>query len=122
MVCHEGRVLIAQRRADAALGNYWEFPGGKVETGETPEQCVIRELREEMGITVRPIEALAPIDFNYTDKSVRLWPYLCTRLEGEARPLASQRIAWVNVCDLGQYRFPPANDSLLKTLAQRFPG
>jgi mutator protein MutT len=120
MVLREGRFLICQRREDAALGGYWEFPGGKREPGESAEQCLVRELDEELSIQIRPIEAFAPIEFDYALGSIRLHPYLCEHLSGQAQPLAAQQIKWVLPMELSNYRFPPANDELIRQLQQRF--
>ena len=119
IVMRSGRVLICQRRPHDPLGGYWEFPGGKKEPGESIEQCLVRELAEELAIEVRPIEALPPIAFDYADATVALHPYLCEIVQGDAQPLAAERLEWVEPADLARFRFPPANDALIADLVAR---
>src|SRR6266481_9062577 len=95
IVLRSGNVLICQRRPDAPLGGYWEFPGGKHEPPESLEQTLVRELREELAIEVRVLEALDPIEFEYPGARVRLHPYLCKHVSGEAQPLACQALSWI---------------------------
>jgi A/G-specific adenine glycosylase len=121
IVLRAGKILICQRLQQGPLGGFWEFPGGKQETGESREQCLSRELAEELAIRVRPIMALDVIEFDYADESVRLHPYLCEHLEGEPKPLASQRVLWVSPAHLKDYKFPPANDALIRKLIEQ-PG
>jgi A/G-specific adenine glycosylase len=116
IVVRAGNVLICQRLQQGPLGGFWEFPGGKQEPGESREQCLSRELAEELAIRVRPIKAMDVIEFDYADASVRLHPYLCEYLDGEPQPLASQRAIWVSPADLKDYKFPPANDNLIHVL------
>jgi len=120
IVLREGKVLICQRRRSDPLAGYWEFPGGKVEPGETLEQCLLRELREELAINARPIEPLAVIEHDYPHVQVRLHPYLCRHESGEPQPLAAEQVTWVAPSDLTKYRFPPANDDLIAELIKRF--
>ena len=121
IVLHDGHILICQRRQGDHLAGFWEFPGGKQEPNETPAACVLRELKEELGIDVHPIESFAPIDWEYPTVHVRLHPYLCELIAGEPVPLACQRLAWVKPTALVEYRFPPANEDLIARLARRFP-
>lgn len=119
---HRGNtVLICQRRQQGPLGGYWEFPGGKQESAESREQCLARELAEELAIRVRIVEALPGITYDYADVRVRLHPYWCEHIEGEPQPLASQRVAWAPAGALRGYRFPPANDTLIDWLINRMP-
>jgi len=120
IVIRSGRVLICQRRADdPVLGGYWEFPGGKLEAQESREQGLIRELAEELAIRVRPTEALPVIEHDYPTVHVRLHPYLCEHMDGEAQPLACEQVIWILPGDLARYRFPPANVELIHTLIRR---
>jgi mutator protein MutT len=120
IVLRAGRILICQRRSDGPLPGFWEFPGGKVEPSETAEQALLRELREELAIDVRNLEALTPIEFAYAEAHVRLHPFICQHEAGEARPLASRLLRWVEPNDLRNFSFPPANDALIKHLIDRF--
>ena len=117
-----GRVLICQRPDHVSLPGLWEFPGGKRHSGETLEQCVVRELREELEIEVRPVEALSPIQHDYPFARVHLHPFLCTHAGGEPRALACQRFEWIDPRRLPEFQFPPANGPLLRELLQKFAG
>lgn len=119
IIVHEGQILICQRRAKGPLGGFWEFPGGKQEPGETPEQCLRREISEELGITVRPLQPLEPIEWQYPTVAVRLHPFLCELTGGEPAAHAAQEIAWVKPAALLEYTFPPANRQLIASLVLR---
>ncbi len=110
-----GLVFIAQRPPTAVLGGYWEFPGGKIEPGETPAQCVIREFREEAGLTIRVAGALTQVEHTYPHGRVRVHALLCS-LEAGCDLHISPTGRWVAIDQLDRYRFPPANDTILKTL------
>jgi 8-oxo-dGTP diphosphatase len=114
----DGRVLLAQRPADKAMGGLWEFPGGKMEPGETPEATLIRELREELGIAVKEA-CLAPFTFAshaYTDFHLLMPLYLCRRWEGVPQPLEHAALKWVRPKDMAGYPMPPADLPLLPML------
>jgi mutator protein MutT len=117
LVTRDGKVLICQRRQQDPLGGYWEFPGGKQEPGESREQCLARELSEELAIRVRVIEPLPSVTFDYADVRVHLHPLFCEHVEGDPQPLAAQRLTWAAAEELHAYRFPPANDPLLRWLS-----
>jgi 8-oxo-dGTP diphosphatase len=114
----DGRVLLAERPAGKSMAGLWEFPGGKVEPGEKPETSLIRELREELGITVKE-ECLAPFAFasHAYEKFHLLMPlYLCRRWEGIVQPQEAQRIVWVRPRDMANYPVPPADVPLVAQL------
>jgi 8-oxo-dGTP diphosphatase len=114
----DGRVLLAERPAGKSMAGLWEFPGGKVEPGEKPETSLIRELREELGITVKE-ECLAPFAFasHGYEKFHLLMPlYLCRRWEGIVQPQEGQRIVWVRPLDMANYPVPPADVPLVAQL------
>jgi mutator protein MutT len=121
IVLREHKVLICQRLAAADLGGLWEFPGGKIEPGEGAEQCALRELREETGIEAHILKEWGMIEFDYPEVRVRLHPFLCRCLGGDARAIACQQLAWVARADLKKYSFPPANDPLLRRLERLNP-
>lgn len=114
----DGRVLIAQRPAGKSLGGLWEFPGGKVEAGERPEETLIRELREELGITVKE-PCLAPLSFashGYPDFHLLMPLYACRRWEGIPEAVEHQAIRWVAPNRLRDFPMPPADEPLIPAL------
>lgn len=114
----DGRILLAQRPEGKNLAGLWEFPGGKVESGETPEDALIRELQEELGIITKHA-CLAPLTFaSYAyDKFHLLMPlYICRRYEGIARSMEGQALKWVKPKDLRSYPMPPADEPLVPFL------
>ncbi|MGA2440786.1 MAG: 8-oxo-dGTP diphosphatase MutT [Tepidisphaeraceae bacterium] len=118
VVKRDGRVLICQRKTDDTLGDFWEFPGGKCEPGESLEMCLARELMEEVGIEARVVRKLTPVEHDYPHVSVRLHPFLCEHVEGEATAIECQRTKWVEAEELSGYKFPPANESLLEEVVR----
>ena len=118
LVDSDGRVLIAQRPEGKQLAGLWEFPGGKVEPGETPETALIRELEEELGIIVKQA-CLAPFVFaSHTYETFHLLMplYLIRRWEGEPEAREHAALKWVRPNDMGQYPMPPADDPLVAWL------
>ncbi len=113
VVIRGGKILVCQRKDDDILGGYWEFPGGKREAGESLEECLMRELLEELAIRVRPIRRLTSIEHRYPDVHVRLHPFLCEHLEGEPQLIECQAARWIEPAELCNYQFPPANEPLL---------
>jgi 8-oxo-dGTP diphosphatase len=115
----DGRVLIAQRPPGKAMAGLWEFPGGKVEPGERPEQTLIRELREELGIVVSE-SCLAPLTFAshcYPEFHLLMPLYVCRRWEGTVTAREHARLAWVKPNRLRDYPMPPADEPLISHLA-----
>ena len=114
----DGRVLIAQRPEGKSMAGLWEFPGGKVEGGETPEVALIRELREELAVdTVE--SCLAPFTFAshaYDDFHLLMPLYVCRKWEGQVTPMENQQIKWVMPMRLGDYPMPPADKPLIAML------
>lgn len=114
----DGRVLLAQRPPGKSLAGLWEFPGGKVETGERLEDALIRELHEELGITVKEA-CLAPFIFashSYETFQLLMPLFLCRRWEGIASPREGQGLAWVRPKYMDQYSMPPADLPLIPLL------
>lgn len=114
----DGRVLIAQRPEGKALAGLWEFPGGKVEPGEQPEVTLIRELREEIGITVKE-PCLAPLtfaSFAYPDFHLLMPLYVCRRWEGVVIAREHQALKWVRPNELRKFPMPPADEPLIPAL------
>ncbi|MBB5704420.1 8-oxo-dGTP diphosphatase [Ochrobactrum daejeonense] len=118
LVDTDGRVLLTQRPEGKQLAGLWEFPGGKVEPGETPEETLIRELQEEIGVTTKAA-CLAPLTFashTYDDFHLLMPLYVCRRYEGIARGLEGQALKWVRPKDMRDYPMPPADEPLIPFL------
>jgi 8-oxo-dGTP diphosphatase len=118
LVDRDGRVLVSERPAGKQLAGLWEFPGGKIDRGERPEQTLIRELREEIGINVQEA-CLAPLTFasyQYDDFHLLMPLYICRRWEGEVVAREGQKLAWVRANKLRGYPMPPADIPLIPPL------
>ncbi len=118
LVDADGKVLLAQRPKGRSMAGLWEFPGGKLELGETPEACIIRELQEELGITAKAA-CLAPLTFAshaYEDVHLLMPLYVARRWEGVVTPLEGQKLAWVRLNELRSYEMPPADEPLVAML------
>jgi mutator protein MutT len=116
LIFHDGKLLITQRHADAHLGGLWEFPGGKREAGETFEQCLVREIREELGVEISVGVLFEEISHTYLEKSVRLKFFVCKLLSGEPQPLDCAAVRWVERPELAGYEFPAADGRLLERI------
>jgi len=117
LIFRDGKLLITQRHADTHLGGLWEFPGGKRETEETYEQCLVRELREELGVEVRVGEAFEAVSHSYPEKTVHLKFYCCQMVAGEPQPLGCAALKWVSQQELKDYVFLAADSQLIRKLA-----
>ena len=118
LVDADGRVLLTERPAGKPMAGLWEFPGGKVESGERPEETLIRELKEELDIVVRE-PCLAPLTFashGYPDFHLLMPLYVCRRWEGVVRATEGQKLAWVRPNRLRDYKMPPADEPLIAHL------
>lgn len=116
LVFRHGKLLITQRRPGDHLGGLWEFPGGKVETGESFEHCLMRELREELGIEVAVGPEIEEITHSYPEKTVRLRFFRCALMSGEPEPIHCHAVAWVEAGRLDKYEFPAADAQLIDRL------
>ena len=114
-----GEVLIDQRLEEGLLGGFWEFPGGKQESGESLEACITRELQEELAIAVTVGEELISVDHAYSHKKLRFVVHLCTWVSGDPQPLASQQVRWVKPAELKDFPFPAANARIIEALLRR---
>ncbi len=118
LVDADGRVLLAQRPKGKQLEGLWEFPGGKVDAGERPEDALIRELGEELGVVVKAA-CLAPLTFashSYDDFHLLMPLYVCRKWEGFVQPLDGQTLKWVRPKDMRAYPMPPADEPLIPHL------
>ncbi len=118
LVDTDARILLAQRPAGRPMAGLWEFPGGKLDAGERPEDTLIRELKEELGIAVEE-NCLAPLAFashTYPDFHLVMPLYVCRRWQGTVTPLEGQKLAWVRPNRLRDYPMPPADEPLIAHL------
>ncbi len=114
----ENRVLIAERPLGKSMAGMWEFPGGKVEPGETPEDALIREIREELGIELCR-DCIAPFSFashSYETFHLLMPLYICRTWDGEITPHEGQKVEWVKALHLSRYQMPPADLPLIPWL------
>jgi A/G-specific adenine glycosylase len=116
------QILIDQRKQSGLLGGLWEFPGGKIEAGETVSDCIIREIREELGIEIAVGDHLITIDHAYSHFKVRLVVHHCQHLRGEPQAIECDAIRWVTLEEIDQYPFPKANTQIIEALRQFMRG
>ncbi|AFZ27138.1 mutator mutT protein [Cylindrospermum stagnale PCC 7417] len=112
------QILIDRRRPEGSMGGLWEFPGGKIESGETIPECILREIDEELGIEIEVGEHLITIDHTYTHLRVTLTVHQCRHLTGVPQALECDEIRWVNLEELDQFAFPKANFQIIAALRQ----
>jgi 8-oxo-dGTP diphosphatase len=121
IVCR-GKLLVTRRRAGSHLGGLWEFPGGKREAGETFEECLVREILEELGVGISVGKLFGEITHDYPEKCVHLKFFLCELVRGEPQPLGCAAFKWIGKSELTDYEFPAADARLLDKLrAYIFP-
>lgn len=109
-------ILIDRRLAKGLLGGFWEFPGGKIEGNETVQECIKREILEEIGIEIAVDSHLITIDHTYSHFRVNLQVYNCRYLSGQARAIECEEIRWVTIEELDHYTFPAANQEIIRAL------
>lgn len=115
-----GQILIDRRRPEGVLGGLWEFPGGKIEPGETVKSCIKREIQEELGIDIDVGEHLITIDHTYNHLRVTLDVHHCRHLTGNPMPIECDEIRWVTLNEIDQFPFPKANFQIIAALRQNF--
>ena len=115
----QGHILIDRRKQEGLLGGLWEFPGGKIEPGESVEDCVKREIKEELGIEIEVGSRLITLDHAYTHFKVTLNVFNCTHLSGEPQPIECDEVKWVTLDEIEDYPFPKANGRIIEALKQQ---
>ncbi len=113
---HNAEILIDRRLKSGEMGGFWEFPGGKIEANETVEECIRREIKEELGVEVAVRERLLTINHDYVKFTVTLFVHHCQYLSGEPQTIECDEVRWVKVEDIDQYTFPEANTKIVDTL------
>jgi len=112
------QIFITQRAADAHMANKWEFPGGKIEAGESAEQALVRELQEEVGITPQGATLYEKLEYQFPDRHITLWFWLVESWDGEPWGKEGQPGSWVAQSELDEEKFPPANEPVISRLKQ----
>ena len=118
LIDSDGRVLLAERQEGKIFAGYWEFPGGKIETGETPEAALVRELDEELGVDTKD-SCLAPLGFvshPYDTHHMVLLLYVCRKWSGRPQPKEGGQLKWVAPARLRDFEMPPANKELISVI------
>jgi mutator protein MutT len=116
LIRRDREFLIAQRNADDTFGSFWEFPGGKKRMSESFEECVAREVKEELGVKVSVEKKFMELRKKYPNRELWLHFYLCSHTSGEPRPIDCQKVQWVDIAKLKDFKFPPANDIVIEKL------
>lgn len=112
----QGQILIDRRRPTGVLGGLWEFPGGKIEAEESVEECIKREIWEELGIVIEVDQHLITIAHTYTHLHVTLIVHHCRYIDGIPQPIECEEIRWVTLDELDKYSFPEANSQIIAAL------
>lgn len=118
IIQHDGLILATQRSATMSLPLKWEFPGGKLEEGESPQVCLVRELQEELGVSVTIGEGLSPLTHSYPSFRVTLYPFLCHQLQGSITLHEHSDARWLSPTDLPQLDWAEADLPIIRMLAQ----
>lgn len=112
----QGQILIDKRLDEGLLGGLWEFPGGKIEPGETVKDCIRREIKEEIGINIAVNHHLITLEHTYSSFRITLQVYNCQHLNGKPQTLECQEIRWVTLDEIDQFPFPKANEKIIAAL------
>ncbi|MEM6254661.1 MAG: A/G-specific adenine glycosylase [Cyanobacteria bacterium P01_D01_bin.156] len=113
---NDGRILIDRRKQEGLLGGLWEFPGGKIEPNETAEECVQREIKEELGIEIEVNDRLTTVNHTYSHFKVTLNVFNCTHLNGEPQTIECDEVKWVTLDEIDDYPFPKANSQIIEAI------
>lgn len=119
VITNHNKILIDRRKQSGEMGGLWEFPGGKIEPGETVEECIKREVKEELDIEVKVGDRLTTISHTYKTFNVTLYVHDCQYVGGEPRTIECQEIRWVEPAQMNRFQFPQANTKIVNLLQQR---
>ena len=115
----QGKILIDRRKNEGEMARLWEFPGGKIEPGETIEECIEREIKEELNIEIIVGDRLTTITHAYKTFNVTLYVHECQHVSGKPQPLECEEIHWVEPAQMNRYEFPQANKQIINLLQER---
>lgn len=116
MIERDGKFLITKRLETSPMGHCWEFPGGKMEAGETIEECAIRECQEEIDVTIEPLRRLRDETYDYPHGLILLHFVLCRLPSGEPKPIQCREAKWIDPKEFPDYEFPPADVGVIEEL------
>ena len=119
IIIDRGKILIAQNNESSDHPFQWEFPGGKVKTGETEKECIVREIEEELNLTVEVVEALTPVEYDYKIKAIRLIPFVCSLVSGEMKLNDHKAVKWMTIDELGELDLAEADKGLIQLVENR---
>ena len=114
IICKDGKFLICQRPKGKNCELLWEFPGGKIESGETAEACIVREIQEELGVTLRILRKFTDVIYEYPDKTVHLHFFLTEIASGELTCKEHNALAWITADEIGNFQFCPADKTMIQ--------
>lgn len=118
LIIRDGKLLIAKRPGDKHMGGRWEFPGGKIERGESPEQALERELNEELGIETEAGRIYHAVAHSYPEKDVLLLFYRCRLISGEPKPIEEADVRWISEAEIGSYSWAEADVPVVRQIAR----
>jgi mutator protein MutT len=116
VIRRKDKFLITLRMEKSPMGHCWEFPGGKMEKGETVEECAIRECREEIGVEVKPIRRLQDLNYDYPHGFIHLYFVLCEIVAGQPQTIECRDAKWIHPSEFEKYEFPPADRGVIEEL------
>ena len=119
IIWQDDKVLITRRPKGTHLEGMWEFPGGKKEEAETLEECIEREIKEELGVEVKAEKYLLSVSHEYETKIVDLHIFECSLVNGSPTPMEGQCMKWVRPCDMPEYKFPPPDIEVIEFISRR---
>ena len=120
IICKDGKFLICQRPKGKNCELLWEFPGGKIEVGETAEDCIVREIQEELGVTLCVLRKFTDVIYEYPDKTVHLHFFLAEIASGELTCKEHNSLAWITADEIGNFQFCPADDTIIRNNNLKF--